>query len=220
MLERRCIASGQTKSAEELIRFVRAPDGAVVPDLAQKLPGRGCWVSLDQTALKKACEKGLFKRHIDATAPAYEVLLAQLVKLLGHRFQQSLSLARRAGLAIGGGGRLASYEMMEGMIIANDASARESKAHVRRLMPEWVHEGFDATVLGPAFGRESLAYIGILPDPNGTGGGLSVRLKHDIDRFAAFLPPLGCQEGRDGCITQASANRALSDSEDNDKAPA
>jgi len=215
MLERRCIASGQTKSAEELIRFVCGPDGAVVPDLAQKLPGRGCWLSLDQSALEKACEKGLFKCHIEANAPSFEVLLAQLVKLLGNRFQQSLGLARRAGLAIGGGGRLSSYEMMEGMIIARDASARESKAHVRRLMPQWVHEGFDAAMLGPAFGRESLAYIGILPDPNGVAGGLSARLKHDIDRFAAFLPPLGCQEGRDGCITQASTN-----SEDNDKAPA
>ena len=215
MVERRCIASGETKSAEELIRFVCGPDGALVPDLAQKLPGRGCWLILDQSALEKACEKGLFKRHIEANAPSFEVLLAQLVKLLGSRFQQSLGLARRAGLAIGGGGRLSSYEMMEGMIIARDASVRESKAHVRRLMPQWVHEGFDAAMLGPAFGRESLAYIGILPDPNGVAGGLSARLKHDIDRFAAFLPPLGCQEGRDGCITQASTN-----SEDNDKAPA
>ena len=203
MIERRCIASGQTKSAEQLIRFVCGPDGTIVPDLAQKLPGRGCWVSLSQTALQQACEKQLFMRHIGAKAPAFELVVAQLVSLLGQRFQQSLSLARRAGLAIGGGGRLASYEQMQGMIIAKDASERESKSHVRRLMPDWVHDGFDAALLGPAFGRESLAYIGILPDPNGQAGGLSARLKQDIDRFAAFLPPLGCQNGQDGCITQA-----------------
>ncbi len=206
MVERRCIASGETKSAEELIRFVCGPDGALVPDLAQKLPGRGCWLSLDPAAVKKACDKGLFKRHIEANAPPYEALLAQLVDLLGKRFQQSLALARRAGLAIGGGGRLSSYDYMEGMLVACDASRRESKAHVRRLMPEWVHDGFDSTLLGPAFGRDTLAYIGILPDPNGTAGGLCARLKVDIDRFAAFLPPLGCQEGADGCITQTSIN--------------
>ena len=204
MVERRCIALGETKSAEELIRFVCAPDGTAVPDLAQKLPGRGCWVSLDLPALKKACEKNLFHRHIDAKAPVFEGLVSQLEKLLSQRFQQSLALARRAGLAIGGGGRLASYEFMEGMIIAKDASLRESKAHVRRLMPEWVHEGFDASLLGPVFGRDSLAYIGILPDPNGKAGGLSARLKQDIDRFAAFLPPLGCQNGHERCITLSS----------------
>ena len=29
---------------EDLIRFVRAPDGTVVPDLRRRLPGRGVWV--------------------------------------------------------------------------------------------------------------------------------------------------------------------------------
>ena len=203
MIERRCIASGQTKSAEMLIRFVCGPEQMIVPDLAQKLPGRGCWLSLSEAEIKQACEKQLFMRHIGAKAPTYDVLSAQLVGLLGQRFQQSLSLARRAGLAIGGGGRLASYEQMEGLIIAKDASQREAKSHIRRLMPDWVHDGFDAALLGPAFGRDSLAYIGILPDQNGQAGGLSARLKQDIDRFAAFLPPLGCQDGQDGCITQA-----------------
>ena len=207
MVERRCISSGDTKSAEELIRFVCGPDGALVPDLAQKLPGRGCWVSLDQAALQKACDKKLFHRHLGTSPSSYEMLVEQLRSLLGKRFQQSLALGRRAGLAIGGGGRLSSYEFMEGLIIASDASAREAKAHMSRLMPEWVHDGFDATLLGPAFGRDTLAYIGILPDPNGQAGGLSARLKHDIDRFAAFLPPLGCQEGGDGCITQTSQKR-------------
>ena len=204
MVERRCIVLGETKSAEELIRFVCAPDGGIVPDLAQKLPGRGCWVSVMPEAVKKACEKNLFKRHIAAQAPAYDKLISQLTSLLGKRFQQSLALTRRAGLAVGGGGRLASHEFMEGMIVAHDASRREAKAHISRLQPEWVHDQFDAHVLGPAFGRDSLAYIGILPDPNGKEGGLSARLKHDIDRFTAFLPPLGCQDGRDRCITQAS----------------
>ena len=36
MVERRCIASGEIKPAEELIRFVCGPDGALVPDLARK----------------------------------------------------------------------------------------------------------------------------------------------------------------------------------------
>ena len=202
MKERRCIASGDTKLAEELVRFVCGPQGNVVPDLAQKLPGRGCWVSVDRPSLKQACDKGLFQRHIQSQPADYDTLCTQLTTLLEQRFQQTLGLARRAGLAIGGGGKLATYDGMEGMIIASDASEREAKSHIRRLMPTWVYQGFDPVMLGHVFGRESLAYIGLLPDPFGKDGGLTMRLRQDIDRFAAFLPPLGCQEGADRCITQ------------------
>ena len=204
MIERRCIASGQTKLADELVRFVSGPQGEVVPDLAQKLPGRGCWVSVDKKALQQACEKGLFQRHLESQSASFDLLSDKLTTLLGQRFQQTLGLARRAGLAIGGGGKIASYEAMQGWIIAHDASEREAKSHINRLMPEWVHQGFEATMLGKVFGRESLAYIGLLADPYGRDGGLTVRLKQDIDRFAAFLPPLGCQEGADRCITQGN----------------
>ena len=206
MVERRCIASGETKSDDELIRFVCGPDGQAVPDLARKLPGRGCWVSCDRDALALVWDKGLLARHIETKAVTFAVLSDQVTKLLNQRFLQTLGLARRAGLAIGGGGKLASYDMMQGMLIAQDASAREAKSHMRRLMPDWIYEGFDAEMLGAVFGRDSLAYIGVLPDVNGTNGGLSERLKHDIHRFAAFLPPLGCQEGADRCITQTSVD--------------
>ena len=205
MKERRCIVTGETKSAEELIRFVCGPDGTAVPDLAGKLPGRGCWVTALPEALKKACDKGLFKRHIDAKAMAFEELVSQLVILLEGRLRQSLALGRRAGLAIGGGGKLASYEFMDGLLIAADASAREAKGHKNRLQPEWVYEGLEGSFLGQPFGRESLAYIGILPDERHPEQGLNVKIRQDIERFRAFLTPLGCQEGPVRCITSHQA---------------
>ena len=201
MRERRCIATGETKSAEELIRFVCGPDGMAVPDLAGKLPGRGCWVSAQPEAIQKACDKGLFKRHIDAKALGADELLSQLVKLFGTRLRQTLALARRAGLAIGGGGKLASYDFMDGLLIAADASQREAKAHKNRLQPEWGYEGFDGHFLGQPFGRESLAYVGILPDERHPTKGLNMKIRQDITRFQAFLVPLGCQEGPVRCIT-------------------
>ena len=45
MRERRDIVSGEIMPEARLIRFVAAPDGAVVPDVAASLPGRGLWVS-------------------------------------------------------------------------------------------------------------------------------------------------------------------------------
>ena len=201
MVERRCIVTGETKSAEELIRFVCGPDGMAVPDLACKLPGRGCWVTAVPEAIAKACDKGLFKRHIDAKAKSADEVIGQLLTLLEMRLRQSLALARRAGLAIGGGGKLASYDFMDGMLIAADASQREAKAHRNRLQPEWIYEGFDGCFLGQPFGRESLAYVGILPDERHPSKGLNRKIRQDIIRFQAFLTPLGCQEGPVRCIT-------------------
>ena len=55
-----CIVTRMVKDEAELIRFVRSPDGVVVPDLARKLPGRGVWVSLDRRLLDQAVARKLF----------------------------------------------------------------------------------------------------------------------------------------------------------------
>ena len=60
--ERKCIATGEVQPKTGLIRFAVSPDGQVVPDLAEKLPGRGIWVSADRAAVEKAVKKGLFAR--------------------------------------------------------------------------------------------------------------------------------------------------------------
>jgi len=55
-----CIVTRTVKDEAELIRFVRSPDGVVVPDLARKLPGRGVWVSLERRLLDQAVARKLF----------------------------------------------------------------------------------------------------------------------------------------------------------------
>ena len=201
MGERRCIASGNTFENHHLIRFVRGPDAMLVPDISHKLPGRGCYVTATPDLLHRACDKNLFHRHIETKDCEAEMMIDKVTDLLGKRVQQTLGLARRAGLAIGGGGRLASYDFMEAMLIANDASEREAKSHIRRLDPDWVCHAFDASFLGAPFGRDSLAYIGLLPDERGKNGGLTAQIQTDIKRFVPFLRPLGCQDGDSGCIT-------------------
>ena len=52
--ERRCISTGKTLPKEELIRFVAGPDGEVVPDLGNDLPGRGAWVKAERSAIDRA----------------------------------------------------------------------------------------------------------------------------------------------------------------------
>ena len=49
--ERRCIATGESGPTGLLIRFVLGPDAQVVPDLAERLPGRGVWLKADRDLL-------------------------------------------------------------------------------------------------------------------------------------------------------------------------
>ena len=52
--ERRCIATGESQPKSELVRFVVGPEGQIVPDLLNRLPGRGIYVSADRVAIDKA----------------------------------------------------------------------------------------------------------------------------------------------------------------------
>ena len=68
--ERTCVVTRAVKPVDELIRFVVAPDGAVVPDLKRRLPGRGVWVTATRAAVDEAVKrKGFargFKREVRA----------------------------------------------------------------------------------------------------------------------------------------------------------
>ena len=52
--ERTCIVTRVAQAPEAMIRFVRGPDGRVVPDLRARLPGRGAWVSARRDAVATA----------------------------------------------------------------------------------------------------------------------------------------------------------------------
>ena len=52
--ERTCLVTRETKPPEGLLRFVRAPDGSVVPDVKGKLPGGGVWVTCPRQLVGQA----------------------------------------------------------------------------------------------------------------------------------------------------------------------
>ena len=94
---RRCIATREVRSVSDLIRFVLGPDGAVVPDIRAKLPGRGVWVANSRAVLETAIAKKLFARAFKGKAAVPENLAAQVADLLRRDALQMLSLANKAG---------------------------------------------------------------------------------------------------------------------------
>ena len=99
---RRCIATGNIQPRAELIRFVLSPNGIVTPDLSERLPGRGIWVSAQGSAIETAINKNLFSRAAKAQTIIPNELLKLVEDLLLKRVINLISLARRDGSAICG----------------------------------------------------------------------------------------------------------------------
>lgn len=99
---RSCIVTREAKAKEELIRFVLSPDGVLTPDLGNKLPGRGMYVSVSKLVLIEALHKKAFNRAAGEPVKVPEGLLANVEAQLQRRVADALSLARKAGQVITG----------------------------------------------------------------------------------------------------------------------
>ena len=96
--ERTCAVTRATLGPDELIRFVRGPDGQVVPDLAGRLPGRGVWVGCDRATVAQAARKNVFARSLKRPCSVPNGLEDLVGDLLRDRLCGALSLANKAGL--------------------------------------------------------------------------------------------------------------------------
>ena len=80
--ERTCIVTGAKSAPEAMLRFALGPDGAVVPDIRRKLPGRGVWTQLSFDAVSRAAAKQAFSRAFRAKAEAPAALAETVGALL------------------------------------------------------------------------------------------------------------------------------------------
>ncbi len=59
---RMCFVSRDVQPIDDLIRFVVAPGGDVIPDLKRKLPGRGLWIEASAKAVGEAIRRKAFAK--------------------------------------------------------------------------------------------------------------------------------------------------------------
>lgn len=105
--ERRCIVTHASEPKAGLIRFVVSPDGEIVPDLSERLPGRGIWVSATLSHLQTAIDKKLFARAAKAQIAVPDDLVSRIGQLLVKRCQDLISMSRRADQLVVGFDRVA-----------------------------------------------------------------------------------------------------------------
>ena len=189
--ERRDIVSGEVMDEARLIRFVAGPDGAVVADLARKLPGRGLWVAADRASVETAARKGLFSRAAKAKLTAGPDLTDQIEQLLRRRLLSALGLARRAGDLTSGFEKV-SAAVAAGraawLVEASDGAAdgrRKLRAVARKQShPPGLVGAFSAAELGLALGLENVIHTAFL------AGRAADRWAQDVHRLSGFCPLL------------------------------
>jgi predicted RNA-binding protein YlxR (DUF448 family) len=103
---RMCAVSREVRPVDELIRFVLSPDGAVVPDLKRKLPGRGLWVTATRARVAEAVRRNQFSRGFKRDVRPAPTLAEDTEKLLIRSVIDALAMAAKAGQLVSGFGKV------------------------------------------------------------------------------------------------------------------
>ncbi|GGE57233.1 RNA-binding protein [Actibacterium pelagium] len=196
--ERKCIATGEVQPKDGMIRFVVGPDNGIVPDLAEKLPGRGIWVSANRHALELAIQKRQFARGAKQSVKVPDDLIDQVERLLTRRVIDSISLARKAGSAVAGFEKVKGWlatEEARVLLQANDGSERGKTKLRPPAGPESHITCLSAQELGLAFGRDHVIHGAL------AAGGLTQRVVEDATKLQAM------RQTTDGGVSPAKGTK-------------
>ena len=172
--ERFCAVTGARMPVSEMIRFVVAPDGRVVPDLRRQLPGRGVWITGTRQALRTAIARNVFARSFKRMVGVAPDLVESTERLIEQAALDALSIARKAGrLAIGATKAEAAIarKPVVGLLHAREAApagTRKLGAALRDRNRTGIvagEETFASEQLDLALGRSNVIHAALLDGP-------------------------------------------------------
>lgn len=205
--ERRCIATGRSGPKDPMIRFVVAPDGSVVADLAERLPGRGLWLGASRDTVALAIKRKLFARVARRQVSVPDRLEDSLEAALVDRAVAAIGFARRSGLVVAGQAKVEAA-LRRGQAVLRleacdgTAEGRRKLDHISRDVP--VIEALSMAEMARAFDRERTVHVAVLEDNGKRGGpGLVDRLRREFERLAGFRSDFG------GAGLEKSAERCI-----------
>jgi len=165
---RRCLVTGESRPKAELLRFVVGPNREIVPDVAERLPGRGLWTLARRDIVAAAVKKRLFQRAARAQVTVEDGLPDRVEALLLGRVLDLIGLARRAGLAVAGFAKVEAAlrgRQAAVLLAASDGSA-DGRLKLEALAPGLPRvELLGTHELGAAFGRESAVHAALKRGP-------------------------------------------------------
>ena len=192
---RLCALSRVALPKEDLIRFVRGPDGVLYPDPAAKLPGRGVWVTATAGKIAEAVKAKVFARSLKAEVKVPADLAEKVGDLIERRALDALSLANKAGLVTTGFDKLDALVAKSPVAVlmhAREASAdgsgkldrkyiAVSRANVR--IPRIVTL-FTVEQMSLAIGRSNVVHAALIQ------GGATEKFLSEAGRVERYRPVL------------------------------
>lgn len=191
--ERRCLVTRESGDRWGLVRCVVSPDGEVVPDISESLPGRGLWLTAHRDIVAKAVAKGLFSKAARRRVSVDPDLASRIERLLAQRCVELLGLARRGGLAVAGYAKVADA-LAAGRVAllmrAADSQGRDGRELAGRARDIPQVEILTGEELGRPFGRDHLVHVALAAGP------LTGRVERECRRLEGFRAPSAA--GQDG----------------------
>jgi predicted RNA-binding protein YlxR (DUF448 family) len=172
--ERLCAATGTVRPIDDMIRFVVSPDGAVVPDLKRRLPGRGVWITATRSALGHAIARKAFSRSFKRDVRTAPDLVDATERLLERAALDALAIAYKAGRVAVGFAKVEAA-LAEGTAIALLHAADAAPDGVRKLNAALRRSddgrevavicAFTSAQLNLALGRPNVVHAALLGGP-------------------------------------------------------
>ena len=194
--ERTCIVTRSKGAPEALIRFVVGPDRVVVPDIRQRLPGRGAWVTAERAVVAEAVKRKSFRRAFKSEVEVPPTLADLIDGLMEKDALQALAMANKAGLVVTGATKVEGSigpKVPAALVHASDGSAdglRKLEAAVRRLLGDDADavcriRDFRSDQLDLALGRTNVIHAAVA---GGTAGEGFVSRARRLARYRGETP--------------------------------
>ena len=181
---RRCIVTREALEKPAMIRFVIDPEGKVTPDLKEKLPGRGLWVTADRAVLAQAVARNAFSKAAKQSVKVDPALVERVADLAKREVMDLVGIAKKSGQLTAG------FEKVEaklragqvGLLLAASDGAEDGRGKLARLAGSGVEicAPLAAADLAHALGRDHAVHAAIRP------GNIATRIATAARRLAGL----------------------------------
>ncbi len=201
---RRCALTRASRPRCELLRFVLGPDGTIVPDLKERLPGRGVWVTAAKDSVAEAGKRNLFARALKTEVTVPQGLADIVERRLKEAALGALALANKAGEVVFGAAKVeeaVGRGNVLALIHASDAAldgCRKLDDKFRRIKGETALppvRAFSSDELGLASGRTNVIHAALIQ------GGAALRFHAAASRLERYRTGGAAFAGRNGLDT-------------------
>lgn len=170
-----CIVTGEELPISQMIRFAVDPEGTIVPDLTEKLPGQGFWLKAQKDIVKKAAWRNAFttanRSPVNVPKDLLEIIELGLLK----QSLETMGLARKAGLLTQGFAKVEEVLREDRAvlyIVATDAkdNGREKLERLADAADIPIIDIWTSSQLSAALGADNAVHVVL------TSGGLTDKL--------------------------------------------